>query len=89
MKTEAAALKVQRNTLKFLARKAYNALQRSVLVIQTGLRSMDAHKKFRYLKRTKAATIIQVPTYFYAQKILVCPMKLQLTAFFLDSMPKS
>ncbi|KAL1546121.1 myosin-11-like isoform X1 [Salvia divinorum] len=59
MKTEAAALKVQRNTLRFLARKAYNTLQRSALVIQTGLRSMDARNKFRFMRRTKAATIIQ------------------------------
>ncbi|KAH6804802.1 Myosin family protein with Dil domain-containing protein [Perilla frutescens var. hirtella] len=59
MKTEAAAVKVQRNTLRFLARKAYNTLQISVLVIQTGLRSMDAHKKFRFRRQTRAATIIQ------------------------------
>lgn len=75
MKTEAAALKVQRNTLSFLARKAYNTLRKSVLVIQTGLRSMDAHNKFRLMRRTKAATIIQVTTSFVTIKILVYPTK--------------
>ncbi|KAG6434219.1 hypothetical protein SASPL_105842 [Salvia splendens] len=35
IKAEAAALKVQRNTRRFIARKAYSTLQRSVLVIQT------------------------------------------------------
>ena len=74
IKAEAAALKVQRNTRKFIARKAYNTLQRSVLVIQTGLRSMDARNKFRFMRRTKAATIIQVTTYFDIATILVYHM---------------
>lgn len=31
-----------------------------MIVLQTGLRAMDARKKFRFRKQTKAATIIQV-----------------------------
>ncbi|PIN20245.1 Myosin class V heavy chain [Handroanthus impetiginosus] len=59
IKREAAAIKVQRNTLRYQARKAYNMLRMSVLVIQTGLRTMDARNKFRFRRQTKAATVIQ------------------------------
>lgn len=60
MKRNAAAVRVQRNTLRFQARKAYTTLRISILVIQSGLRSMDARNKFRVRRQTKAATVIQV-----------------------------
>ncbi|KAG5533006.1 hypothetical protein RHGRI_027295 [Rhododendron griersonianum] len=60
MRREAAALKIQKNVHRYQARKAYQRLQVSVLVLQTGLRAMDARKKFRFRKQTKAAMIVQV-----------------------------
>lgn len=63
MRREAAALKIQKNVHRYQARKAYQRLQVSVLVLQTGLRAMDARKKFRFRKQTKAALIVQVGTF--------------------------
>ena len=60
MKREAAAVKIQKHTRRHRARKAYNSLHVSVLVLQTGLRAMAARKQFRFRKQTKAARIIQV-----------------------------
>ncbi|CAL5343097.1 unnamed protein product [Camellia sinensis] len=60
MRRKAAAVRIQKHVRRYQARKAYRRLQVSVLVLQTGLRAMDAHKKFRFRKQTKAATIIQV-----------------------------
>lgn len=63
MRREAAALKIQKNVHRYQARTAYKRLQVSVLVLQTGVRAMDARKKFRFRKQTKAATIVQVGTF--------------------------
>jgi myosin-5 len=60
MRREAAAIKIQKHTRKYAARTAYKKLHVSALVVQTGLRAMIARKEFRFRKRTKAATIIQV-----------------------------
>lgn len=60
MKKEAAAVKIQKHLRKYEARSAYKKLHVSALVLQTGLRAMDARKQFRFRKRTKAAIIIQV-----------------------------
>ncbi|KAF8394312.1 hypothetical protein HHK36_020519 [Tetracentron sinense] len=59
MRREAAAVKIQKNLLRYQARKAYTKLWFSVLVLQTGLRAMAAHKEFRFRKQTKAAINIQ------------------------------
>lgn len=60
LKREAAAVKIQKHTRKYHARKAYKSLHVSVLVFQTGLRAMAARNQFRFRKQTKAAIIIQV-----------------------------
>lgn len=60
MKRQAAAVKIQKNTRRHEARKAYCTLRVSVLVLQTGLRAREAHKRFTYRRQTKAATVIQV-----------------------------
>ena len=60
MKREAAAVKIQKNTRRREARMAYNKLRISVLVLQTGLRSMDACKRFTFKRQSRAATVIQV-----------------------------
>lgn len=60
LKRETAAVKIQSNTRKHQAEKAYKALQVAVLVVQTGLRNMEARERFGFRRQTKAATIIQV-----------------------------
>lgn len=60
MKKEAAAVKIQKHVRRYHARKKFRSLHMSVLVLQTGLRAMAAHKAFRFRKQTKAAIIIQV-----------------------------
>ena len=53
-------MKIQKNLRRYQARKIYRKLHLSVLVLQTGLRSMAARSEFRFRKQTKAATFIQV-----------------------------
>lgn len=60
MKRKAASLKIQTSLRGLLARKNYTSLKYSVVVLQTGIRAMAAHKEFKYKNQTKAATIIQV-----------------------------
>jgi hypothetical protein len=60
IKREAAARKIQKHIRRYAARTAYKKLHISALLLQTGLRAMVARKEFRFRKRTKAATIIQV-----------------------------
>ena len=57
---EAAAVRIQKNARKFEARKNYNKLRVSVLVLQMSLRSMAARKEFWFRRQSKAATSIQV-----------------------------
>ncbi|XP_073315711.1 myosin-11-like [Primulina huaijiensis] len=59
MNKEAAAVKIQKNSLRYQARNVYQRLQISVLVIQTGFRTMEARNKFRFRRQTKAITVIQ------------------------------
>jgi myosin-5 len=60
LKRDAAAVKIQRDLRRFLARKSYIGTKFSMLILQTGLRAMVARNEFRYRERKKAATIIQV-----------------------------
>lgn len=60
MKLHAASTKVQKTIRKHQKWKAFTKLRISVLVLQTGLRAMDARKKFKCKKQAKAATVIQV-----------------------------
>ena len=53
-------MKIQKTVRRHEARKTFNKLRVSVLLLQTGLRAMAAHREFRFRKQTKAATIIQV-----------------------------
>lgn len=60
MRREAAAMKIQRNMHRWIARKAYTRLWSSVLVLQTGFRAMEARNEFRFRRKTKASIFIQV-----------------------------
>lgn len=60
MRREAASVCVQKNVRAHTARRNYTNLQASAMAIQTGLRAMAARNEFRYRRRTKAATLIQV-----------------------------
>lgn len=60
MRRQSAAVKIQKNVRRHEARTKFNKLRFSVLVLQTGLRGMAAHREFRFRKQTKAATMIQV-----------------------------
>ena len=60
IRKQAAASKIQKNTRRYQAREAYKKLHISVLVLQTGLRTMAARKEFRFRKLNKAATMVQV-----------------------------
>lgn len=62
MRKESAALKIQKNLRRHIARKAYMQEQFSAVVLQTGLRAMAARNEFRHRRRTKATIIIQVLT---------------------------
>ena len=65
MRREAAAVKIQKNTRKYEAMKAYKKLHVSALAVQTALRATAARKEFRFRKQTKASIIIQVLIKFY------------------------
>lgn len=60
IKLETASTKVQKTVRKYQKWKAFHKLRISVLVVQTGLRTMDARKKFKCMKQAKAAIVIQV-----------------------------
>lgn len=62
MRKEAAAVKIQKNLRRQLARRTYVDMRSSALVLQTGLRAMAARKEFRFRECTNAATIVQVIT---------------------------
>ena len=64
MRREAASIRIQKHQRAHTARKSYTTLKASAIVIQTGLRAMAARDEFRYRRRTKAATIVQVTNYF-------------------------
>ncbi|KAE8720964.1 Myosin-5 [Hibiscus syriacus] len=58
-RSQAAALKIQKNTRKYQSRQAYKKLHVSALVLQTGIRVMAARKELRSRKLNKAATLVQ------------------------------
>lgn len=60
MKREAAAKKIQKNIRRYHARTTYKKLHVLGLFLQTGLRAMAARKEFRFRKKSKAATVVQV-----------------------------
>lgn len=64
MRREAAAIKIQKNLHRHIAKMSYKTLRQSAVVLQTGFRAMNARNEFRFRKQTKAATAIQVG-FFY------------------------
>ena len=66
LRMEAASIKIQKNVRRCEAKKAYQHLRASVVVLQTGLRAVSARKICRFIKQTKAATIIQVHRSLYS-----------------------
>lgn len=66
MRKDAAAVKIQKNLRRHQASKTYNRLQLSVLVLQAGLRGMTARNEFRFRRKRKAITVIQV------NEVIVC-----------------
>ncbi|MBA0806810.1 hypothetical protein Gohar_022660 [Gossypium harknessii] len=59
LRREAAALKIQKNFRRHIARESYLTVRQSAITLQTGLRAMTARNEFRFRKQTKAAIIIQ------------------------------
>jgi myosin-5 len=62
MKRESASIRIQKHARAHRARVYYTSLQVSAIVIQSGLRALAARNEYRYRRRTKASTKIQVKT---------------------------
>jgi myosin-5 len=62
MKRESASVRIQKHARAHRARVYYTSLQVSAIVIQSGLRALAARNEYRYRRRTKASTKIQVKT---------------------------
>jgi len=62
MRREAASIRIQKHVRAHRARVDYASLQASAIVIQSGLRALAARNEYRYRRRTKASTKIQVKT---------------------------
>jgi myosin-5 len=62
MKRESASIRIQKHARAHRARVYYTSLQASAIVIQSGLRALSARNEYRYRRRTKASTKIQVKT---------------------------
>lgn len=60
MRRQAAAVKIQKIFRRHIARESYLRIRHSTITVQTALRGMVARNEFRFRKRMKAATIIQV-----------------------------
>lgn len=60
MRKEAASIRIQKHERAHAARKSYTKLKAAVIVIQTGMRAMEARNDYRQRRRNKAATTIQV-----------------------------
>lgn len=60
MRREAASLKIQKDFLMHVSRKAYKRIYASAIYIQIGLRGMVARNDLRFRKRSQAAAVIQV-----------------------------
>ncbi|KAF7837931.1 myosin-17 [Senna tora] len=59
LRRETAALKIQKNFRRYIARKSYLTVRSSAITIQTGLRAMKARNECRFRRQTKAAILIQ------------------------------
>lgn len=64
MRREAASIRIQKHARAHRARMYYTSLQVSAIVLQSGLRAFAARNEYRYRRRTKASTKIQVNTSF-------------------------
>lgn len=62
MRREAASIRIQKHARAHRARVYYTSLQASAMVIQSGLRAFAARNEYRFRRRTKASTKIQVNT---------------------------
>lgn len=62
MRREAASIRIQKHVRAHKARMYYTSSQASAIVIQSGLRALAARNEYRYRRRTKASTKIQVKT---------------------------
>jgi len=62
MRREAASIRIQKHARAHRARMYYTSLQVSAIVLQSGLRAFAARNEYRYRRRTKASTKIQVNT---------------------------
>lgn len=60
MRREAASVKIQKYYRMCIARKAYQKLHSSAVLIQTCMRGMEARNELNFRKQTRAAIIIQV-----------------------------
>ncbi|KAE8734661.1 Myosin-9 [Hibiscus syriacus] len=58
-RSQAAALKIQKNARRYQSRQSYKKLHVSSLVIQTGTRAMAARKELRSRNSNKASTLVQ------------------------------
>lgn len=62
-KREAACLRIQKELRRHLARSSYLELCSSALVLECGMRGMDARNKLRFRKQTRASIVIQVKSH--------------------------
>lgn len=60
MKREEAAIKIQKNLRRQIAKKDYGKTKSSAVTLQSGVRTMVARHEFRYKLTNRAATVIQV-----------------------------
>lgn len=60
VRRQAACLRIQTFLRMYIARKAYNELVSSSIIIQTGMRAMAARKELHFRRQTRAAILIQV-----------------------------
>ncbi|KAF4387174.1 hypothetical protein G4B88_024746 [Cannabis sativa] len=58
-KREVAAVKIQKNLRRTLARKDYKQIKSSAIVLQTGLRAMVSRDEFRFRRQSNAAIVLQ------------------------------
>ncbi|EOA23412.1 hypothetical protein CARUB_v10016593mg [Capsella rubella] len=59
MRREEAAIKIQKNLRRQIAKKDYGQTKSSALTLQSGVRRMAARHEYRFKLTTRAATVIQ------------------------------
>lgn len=65
---ESAALKIQRNSLAYIARSIHIKTRLAVIVLQAGIRAMVARSEYRRRRQVNAAAIvIQVRSWMFTQ----------------------